>query len=56
LDQVVPGWTEGLQRMNVGSIARLTLPWQLAYGEAGKGEIPPRANLIFYVEVLGIEE
>lgn len=56
LDQVVPGWTEGLQLMNVGSIARLTLPWQLAYGEAGKGEIPPRANLIFYVEVVGMEE
>jgi FKBP-type peptidyl-prolyl cis-trans isomerase len=56
VDQVVPGWTEGLQLMNKGSIARLTLPYQLAYGEQGQGAIPPRANLIFYVELVDIQE
>jgi FKBP-type peptidyl-prolyl cis-trans isomerase len=56
VDQVVPGWTEGLQLMNKGSIARLTLPYQIAYGDQGQGSIPPRANLIFFVELVDIEE
>lgn len=56
LDQVLKGWTEGLQLMNTGSAYELFLPSELAYGEAGAGPIPPNSVLIFKVELLGIEK
>lgn len=56
LDQVVPGWTEALQLMPVGSKYRLTLPPELAYGEQGAGPIPPNAVLTFDVELLAIQQ
>lgn len=57
LNRVIKCWTEGVQRMKVGSKAKLTCPAAIAYGErgAGGGEIPPNAVLQFEVELLGIE-
>jgi FKBP-type peptidyl-prolyl cis-trans isomerase FkpA/FKBP-type peptidyl-prolyl cis-trans isomerase FklB len=55
LDQVIPGWTEGLQQMPVGSKFELYIPSDLAYGPGGTGPIPPHSPLKFVVELLEIE-
>lgn len=55
VNQVIPGWVEALQLMEVGSKWRLFIPSNLAYGEHGAGEmIEPNSTLIFDVELLDI--
>lgn len=54
LNQVIPGWTEGLQTMVEGQKIRLFIPPDLAYGNQRAGSIPPGSLLIFDVELLKI--
>ena len=56
LNQVISGWTEGVQLMPVGSKFKFYIPYQLAYGDRETGDIKPFSALIFEVELLSIEK
>ena len=54
LDKVIPGWTEGLQKIGKGGKIKLFVPPQLGYGDDGRPGIPPGSVLIFDVELLDV--
>ena len=56
LTKVIRGWQEGLQLMNVGSKYKFYIPYELAYGVTGQGQIPGGAMLIFDLELLDVKK
>lgn len=58
LSQLIPGWQEGIPGMKVGGKRRLFIPWQQGYGEQGspQGGIPPKADLVFDIELVGLQK
>jgi peptidylprolyl isomerase len=54
--RVIIGWDQGFEGMRVGGKRRLFIPWQLAYGAKGRPPIPPKADLIFDIELMGVRD
>jgi peptidyl-prolyl cis-trans isomerase A (cyclophilin A) len=53
--RVIKGWDEGIALFNVGGTGKLFVPYDLAYGTAGRGAIPAKANLIFDIELVEVK-
>ena len=57
LPDMIQGWQEGVPGMKVGGKRRLTIPYALAYSEAGRPpRVPPRSDLIFEIELFDVVE
>ena len=56
VSRVIPGWTEGLQLMSIGSKYKFYIPYNLGYGTMGQGQIPGGAMLLFEVELLDVKK
>jgi peptidylprolyl isomerase len=54
--RVIIGWDQGFEGMRVGGKRRLFIPYQLAYGDKGREPIPPKADLIFDIELVGVRD
>ena len=55
-NKVIPGWEQGVPGMKVGGTRKLTIPPDMAYGEAGAGGvIPPNATLVFEIDLVSID-
>lgn len=54
-NQVIPGFSQGVQGMRVGGFRRVVLPPSLAYGATGSGPIPPNATLVFEIELVAVQ-
>jgi FKBP-type peptidyl-prolyl cis-trans isomerase len=54
--EVIPGWTEVLQLMPIGSKWKVYIPFNLAYGAQGAGPIQPYSSLVFEIDLIGIEK
>lgn len=55
LNQVIPGWTQGLQKISAGGTIKLYIPADLAYGDDGRPGIPPASTLVFDIELLEVK-
>ena len=54
--QVIPGWDEGVAKLQEGAEALLLIPSDLGYGPNGYGSIPPDTDLVFYVNLVKVEK
>jgi FKBP-type peptidyl-prolyl cis-trans isomerase FkpA len=55
INAVIAGFDQGVTGMNVGGVRRLVVPPSMAYGATGSQGVPPNANLVFEVELLGVQ-
>lgn len=54
-NEVIRGWNEGIVGMRRGAVRRLVVPPDLAYGSRGRGDVPPGATLVFYLELVDVD-
>lgn len=52
---LIKGFTDGLIGLKVGGRRKITIPYELAYGEQGRGPIPPKATLVFELELVSLK-